>query len=50
MQVRNYWLRKLEDKCLIKVTWIPGKANVTYTLTKNSNESDIKRHRDILVY
>ena len=49
MQVRNYWLRELKERGLIKVKWIPGKANVADTLTKNLNESDFKRHREILV-
>ena len=49
MQVRNYWLREMKERGLIKVKWIPGKANVADTLTKNLNESDFKRHREILV-
>ena len=35
MQVRNYWLRELKEKGLIKVKWIPGKTNVADMLTKN---------------
>ena len=49
MQVRNYWLRELKEKELIKVKWIPGKTNVADMLTKNLNESDFSRHREILV-
>jgi len=35
MQVRNYCLRELKEKGLIKVKWAPGKANVADMLTKN---------------
>jgi len=49
MQVRNYWLRELKEKGLIRVNWIPGKDNVADMLTKNLNEKDFKRRRKILV-
>jgi len=49
MLLRNYWLREVKEKGLIKVKWIPRKANVADMLTKNLNESDFKRHREILV-
>ena len=49
MQVRNYWLRELKEKGLIRVNWIPGKDNVADMLTKNLNEKDFKKHRKILV-
>ena len=49
MQVRNYWLRELKEKGLIRVKWIPGKGNVADMLTKILNEKDFKRHREIIV-
>jgi len=42
-------LRELKEKGLIRVKWIPGKDNLADMLTKNLNEKDFKRHREIIV-
>lgn len=49
MQVRNFWLRELKEKGLIKVVWIAGAENAADLFTKNLSAGDFKKHREKFV-
>jgi hypothetical protein len=44
VETRQYFLRKLKEKGIIKVIWTPGELDISVMYTKNLAHSDFKMH------